>query len=249
MYFAIGVPHVGRVSGSFLDSMLMLAKPKDGFDWIRVPGLPVDEAREEMARAFLANPAGLQALLMIDSDMEFHPLSMARLAERLGEPGVDMVAALCFTRVRPPVPAAFSGRTRATWRVELAWPYISGRDWLRIQVEETLAWLEEHPEAVVERPAVLDPAPEDAMVQVDATGGAFVMIRRHVFEALAEPWFVRDAAKRGEDFDFFQKARRAGFRLWIDRSVIVKHEWGEQTLGPLDFLAYQAVTDMGPVET
>jgi len=246
MRYAVGLPHTGAFSGRFLDSIVGLECPNhDSFYLIRVPDLPVDEARNQIVERFLAKPE-LEYLLMVDSDMVFAPQSLTRLAYRI-EPEirlgcglddqVDMVAALTFTRYSPPCPTIFRGVDRVE----------NGHEYLYIQIEETLEWLEKWP-AAQECPTVLPGVPLDAMVRADATGCAFVLFSRRVFEAIPAPWFVRDGLKRGEDLYYFERARKAGFRLWVDRSVVVGHQWGEQFIGPQDFIAYhthlpdQAVT-------
>lgn len=235
MRFAIGVPHTRPFEGSFLDSLLGLVRPRDEFLFIRVPDLPVDEARNMIVERFLAHD-DLQFLWMLDSDMVFAPQTLERLAGRLDLGHVDMVGALCFCRYRPVVPSLFRDVTKKGWKRAKAWPYLYRREWLRVQVEETYQWLEAHPEAQAEAPVVLDPAPADAMVPADSTGGACVLIPRKVFETMRRPWFRRDDVKKGEDFFFFQKARHLGFKLWIDRSAIVFHSWGDQAIGPKDFI-------------
>jgi len=227
---AIGLPHIGKFSGKFLDCYVGMRKPAEGYRLLRVGGAPVDMARNELVRKFLAG--GGDWLLQIDSDMGFARESLARLMGVAERRGLKMVSALCFTRYVPPLPAVFRGVTRVRE---------DGREFLRIRCQETMAWLEAHPEAIEECPCVLDPAPEDALVRADGTGGAFLLVHREVFEALDEPWFKRDALKQGEDFFFFQNARRAGFELWVDRSVICGHEWGTEYIGPETFVAFQAV--------
>jgi len=229
--FAIGIPHIGKLSGKFLDCYAGLVKPETGYLHIRVGGMPVDEARNELVRTFLESDCTW--LLQIDSDMGFAPRSLARLAKRTQEYGMRMISALCFTRYRPPVPTVFRDVTRVR---------DDGREFLRIQCQEMMAWLKVHPEALEKCPCVLDLEPDDGLVRADASGGAFLLVHREVFEALDPPWFVRDGPKKGEDFHFFERARKeAGFELWVDRSVICGHEWGEQYVGPEDFVAYQSV--------
>jgi len=230
MRFAIGIPHIGKLSGKFLDCYAGLRKPEEGYLHLRAGGMPVDMARNELVRKFLESEC--EWLLQIDSDMGFARESLARLAQRTAAAGLRMISALCFTRYRPPMPTIFRGVTRVRE---------DGREFLHIRCRETMEWLEAHPEALEECPCVLEPSPEDALVRADASGGAFLLVQREVFEALSEPWFVRDDLKKGEDFYFFERARRAGFELWVDRSVICGHEWGEQYIGPEDFVAYQSV--------
>lgn len=249
MRFAIGVPHTRAFEGSFLDSMIGLRRPRDEYHFIRVPDLPVDEARNTIADRFLAHPDKLQWLWMLDSDAAFAALTLERLASRLQPGHIDMVSALCFCRYQPIVPSIFRGVTKRTLKWSRRWPFVYTREWLRIQVEETLAWLEAHPEAVVREPTVLDPAPTDAMVPADSTGAHCVLFPRSVFEVVSRPWFVREGRKKGEDFFFFQKARHAGFHLWVDRSVIVWHGYGDQGIGPLDFMGDMATWTVADVCT
>lgn len=249
MRFAIGVPHTGPFQGSFLDSMIGLRRPRDEYQFIRVPDLPVDEARNIIVERFLAHPDKLQWLWMLDSDAAFAATTLERLASRL-EPGrVDMVSALCFCRYTPVVPSLFRGVTKRTLRWSRHWPFVYVREWLRIQIEETLAWLEAHPEAQVREATVLDPAPEDAMIPADSTGCHCVLFPRAVFEVVARPWFKRDGIKRGEDFFFMQRVRHAGFKLWVDRSAIVWHGYGDQGIGPLDFVADMGVWTVANAHT
>lgn len=249
MRYAVGVPHTRAFEGSFLDSMIGLTQPRDGYHFIRVPDLPVDEARNMIVDRFLAHPDHLQHLLMIDSDMKFAAATLERLAGRLKPGEVDIVSALCFCRYAPIVPSIFRGVTKRTVKWSKTWPWIYVREWLLVQIKETHAWLDAHPEAVVSEPTILDPVPADAMTPADATGAACVLFPRRAFEIVPRPWFKRDAAKRGEDFYFFQRARKAGLKLWVDRSAIVFHNYGDQALGPLDFMADMGVWQIADVHT
>lgn len=225
MRVGIAVVHTRPFSGRFVDSLNALVKPKEGYHWIRVPDLPVDLARNEAVRSFLAVRPKLEYLLQIDSDMGFAPRSLQRLMER----DVQLVSGLCITRSVPPVPAVFGKVTRRDGEHE----------WLRIQTREIFEWLLQHPEALEKCPVVLDGKPkEDGMVRENGAGAAFLLAHRDVFETVGEPWFKRDALKKGEDFNFFQRCRKAGVQLWVDRSVILGHEWGAQYAGPRTFMVY-----------
>ncbi len=50
------------------------------------------------------------------------------------------------------------------------------------------------------------------LVEVDATGTACVMIHRSVFQKIELPWF----ANLAEDFYFYEKAKEAGFLVYVD---------------------------------
>lgn len=60
--------------------------------------------------------------------------------------------------------------------------------------------------------------------KVDATGLGFCLIKREVFEKVAEPWFhweEKDAPS--EDFYFFNKAAQAGYEVRIFADVKLSH--------------------------
>jgi len=67
--------------------------------------------------------------------------------------------------------------------------------------------------------------PESTGLQeVGSVGMGVMLIKRKVFEALAEPWFetpwrVDKRGYIGEDVFFCQKAAAAGFKIWIDHDV------------------------------
>ena len=76
----------------------------------------------------------------------------------------------------------------------------------------------------------------DALIEVDATGGGCMLIKKKVFEKLEEPYFhyipaEGDAPKMGEDFYFCKKVKKAGFKIYCDTSVVCKHI-GETFIGP-----------------
>lgn len=59
----------------------------------------------------------------------------------------------------------------------------------------------------------------EGLIEVDATGTICVMMHRSVFTELDEPWFLN----RAEDFYFFECAKKAGYRIYIDCSCKVQH--------------------------
>jgi GT2 family glycosyltransferase len=64
--------------------------------------------------------------------------------------------------------------------------------------------------------------PRDQIVEVDATGLGFMLIRREVFETVKPPWFEM-TQNYGEDFSFCWKARQAGFKVYVDTRVKCLH--------------------------
>ena len=65
------------------------------------------------------------------------------------------------------------------------------------------------------------------MEECDATGGACVMFKRKVYEAIERPYefqYYRDGTLALTcDFDVFQKAQKLGFKLFIDFNLICDH--------------------------
>lgn len=96
------------------------------------------------------------------------------------------------------------------------------------------------------------------VVEVDATGMAFVIIHKRVFEMIAggpmPPYEQRQAAggpppnffkwegAYGEDLRFCQDAKAAGARIWVDTSIEIGHI-GERTIDHRTFLEGVAQRD------
>ena len=78
-----------------------------------------------------------------------------------------------------------------------------------------------------------DDLPE-GLTEVSTIGGSTVLIKREVFEKLEQPWFRAtyniangDYAEKEDEY-FSRTARTAGFKLWVDPSIICKHyNYGE----------------------
>ncbi len=66
--------------------------------------------------------------------------------------------------------------------------------------------------------------------EVGAVGTGAILIRRHVLEAMEPPWFESTHDERGvnvgEDVLFCEKARDAGFRVWLDATQALGHLTG-----------------------
>jgi hypothetical protein len=77
------------------------------------------------------------------------------------------------------------------------------------------------------------------LIEVDFSGLGFTLIKKGVFEKLKYPWFyptweeIEGINKRlgydsmdalREDIAFYNKAKRAGFAVWIDPNVRVGHD-------------------------
>jgi len=63
--------------------------------------------------------------------------------------------------------------------------------------------------------------------KVTSLAGSTVLIKMDVFEKIKPPWYetLREGAKviAGHDFCFTNRARKAGFELWVDPTIQCKH--------------------------
>jgi len=123
---------------------------------------------------------GVEALLMIDSDMIFPPHAL----ERLTTHGKPIVSGNCLRRRRPFEPTtAIAGDDGRLSVIRL-----QGR----------------------------------GLVPVEAVGAAFLYIETDVLNKIQDPWFER-TDRLGEDYDFCEKARKAGFPIFVDLDLPIGH--------------------------
>jgi hypothetical protein len=74
--------------------------------------------------------------------------------------------------------------------------------------------------------SLMDPIPDDSIVEVTATGTGCLMIKTEVFDHLDYPWFEftqKDDKPVGEDINFCYRARDAGYKIYIDTSIMTEH--------------------------
>jgi len=161
-----------------------------------------------------------------------HPETLVRLLSW----DVPIVSALVFGRYPPVIPIAF-GQPR---------PDLGPHDY-QVEIDEIRHWIGIHEEMWTSNPVVLEPCPHDALVERGFVGTHCLLVRRDVFETLEPPWFKQVIESgyqaTGCDRYFCEKARAAGYSVYMDRSVIAGHMYGERSLGALDFLAWDAITD------
>ena len=64
------------------------------------------------------------------------------------------------------------------------------------------------------------------LVEVDGTGFGCVLLKTEVLIALERPWFklkIHENPPIGEDFYFWAKAKKAGFRIFVDCDIKIGH--------------------------
>lgn len=153
------------------------------------------------ARNLLAAEAidtGAERVLWLDSDMQFNPDLMERLAHDMDLEGLDYVSGIFFRRRLPVVPVIAK----------------------RIEAEK-----DEKGKLVANTETYLD-YPQDSLFEVAATGFGAVMcstkMLKDVFDVYDRP-FDPIPGVLGEDYAFCYRARSLGYRLWCDSRVKVGH--------------------------
>ncbi len=78
--------------------------------------------------------------------------------------------------------------------------------------------------------------------EVDVIGAAGLLIKRNVIESMKNPWFETPYDKEGRhfsvDFNFCMKAKEAGFKIWCDPTIEMKHIGEAPLIGKQEFLQY-----------
>jgi GT2 family glycosyltransferase len=77
----------------------------------------------------------------------------------------------------------------------------------------------------------------EALSRNDVVGFHCVLIRRDVLEAIGEPFCVGNELGVREDFDWSERVIKAGFDLFVDKSVIIGHTIAH-SIRPLDYYIY-----------
>jgi hypothetical protein len=79
-------------------------------------------------------------------------------------------------------------------------------------------------------PMNLFPQYQNVILEVDAVGFGFILIKREVFEAVGLPWFESYHGPRlqyiGEDVMFCKKAQDAGYKIYAHTGVMCSHKMG-----------------------
>lgn len=218
----------GPPNWPYVRSIFGLRTPGEKMFYYLKGKLGVDEAHNAIIRWFL-EATDFEWMLHLDSDAVVHPDTLIRLLSW----GKPFVSALAFQRKPPFVPVVYAG----------VYTGDDGNEYHTRPVMEVLQWMGEHPELVEKmgQPVVLDPRPDDALIEVDRGGAHCLLTHRSVFEAIPDPWFVRVArlgTGGGSDFDFYAKAQKAGFTAYLDRSVLAGHLTDEHVVSGMDFAVW-----------
>ena len=89
------------------------------------------------------------------------------------------------------------------------------------------------------------------LVDIDACGSAFILIKTKVFKKMPKPWYVwgdkslgiyEDKGGLGEDISFSLRAKRMGFRVCCDTDVILGHIGEEEIIDETIYMNHKEKT-------
>lgn len=159
-------------------------------------------ARNEVVRQFLETPNDY--LLWVDADMGFDPLSVYKLLEIAVQGNLPIVGGLCFASREVAHDGLNGYRTVAS-------PTIFQPD------------IKDGHETV----SAGHMYPVNSLVRCSATGSAFILIHRRVFETIGSGWYERipngDGTYKGEDVSFCLRAQEAGFPVHVFTGAKTSH--------------------------
>ena len=165
-------------------------------------------------------------LLMVDSDVGFHPDQIHQLYEACGSgygEGRAMVSGIYYSN--------FEGELKP-----VVYDWTTNKEGLKT-LEVIDAWDDGWPFWPVHHDKR---GSQDPVIKVEATGAGFMMIRRECLDVLEavhgepQPFFdepVLDGVHFGEDLGFCMRVKNAGFSVWAHREVEVPH-YKRVQLGP-----------------
>lgn len=165
-------------------------------------GLPAHWAANEIARKFLHSDK--DSLLLVDDDMVFPMDALHQMRENQGNWEYDLVMGLAVRRNwREPTPVV-----------------------MRYMGDPPM------PQALRGDHFESEPENIEGVIEVDAVGLAFTLIRRHVLEAMSnKEWgldhtydfFAYGPGRESDDIPFSRRCRAMGFRMAVDATVKIGH--------------------------
>lgn len=220
------VPTSGKRPESWLcvDSYLQMNVPA-GYEmqWRRSGPGNVRAIWNKVVKDFLDSDADY--LWSVHDDVLCHLDTLTRLLSW----DKPLVGALIFHRQSPALPHI--------------WSEITPGSGYAMRIEDTYRWfVPNHLHDITFGPHIINPRPDDALVEINFTSTSCTLIHRSVLEAMREDvkdeWFAMDddVTGGGEDRNFFEHARKAGFIGYVDRSCIAGHIIGDVPTSAGDFV-------------
>ena len=212
VYIGIVRPSGGSGYNEFVDSRdyLQANLMRDGLlgGLIQASATLIDAGRNILVEQFLARKRATH-LMFLDTDIVCAPNACRKLLSH----DKEIISGLYFQRggMQFPLIYSYQGRHRVSGKMCPAFTpildpvhrYLSKK---RLPVSEiTYATLEGN----------------DGLIKIGGAGAGFLLVKREVFEKIPYPWFSFE--KGGEDLYFCDKARKNGFEIWADMSVLLGH--------------------------
>lgn len=225
----MATPTTRQFEGDYVAS-LWRTQLTGNMHWEYVHGRPIDDARNILTAKFMAS--GMDYLLMHDSDATWPPEAVQRLVDW----DKPIVTAVIFKRGFPTYPT-IGVRDRMGKESHVLYGFKACTQWVVDKLNDYSVQFS--PET---RNELILPKEESDLHEIDACGMHFCLIRRDVIEKIyksGKPWFEdfsRSGGGRnsGEDFDFCEKAQKAGFTLYADVGVYTGHHYNGY-IGVRDF--------------
>jgi len=181
--------------------------------------LPAHWASNALAKAFLKS--GRDTLLMVDDDMTFSQDALHHLRHNQANWPYDVVTGLAMYRnPKKPKPVVMQLMEQPPLPLRLRGDFFD----------------------------INGDFQDGEVVEVDALGLAFTLIRRRVLEAMINPdygleytyndWFTYGPGQESDDIPFSRRCRELGFRMAVDTSVKLGH-CATVVLGYTDFLEWR----------
>ena len=112
-------------------------------------------------------------------------------------------------------------------------PIVSGLYWSRSNPSTPVAYKRVAPKTLFRKAPIGEPITEiEPLMEVEGAGMGFCLIRHEVLQALYKDCDnpFQPFGNMGEDFSFFYRARKKGFKVYLDTTLGLKH-LGEYAYG------------------
>lgn len=186
------------------------------------------QSAQHIFREFLKGEAS--HLLMLDDDAVLAKETISRLLSR----NLPVIGALTWTRGLPPAPTVYRGFLGVSQGKYPSWG---------VRHDDVQAWFQD-PRV---KPFIIEHQQQAAFVlpydgldmlsRVDAVGLHCLLLRRDVLERIGEPYLEGSDMGIREDFDFSERCAKAGYDLYVDKSVVCGHI-AVHPIRPLDYYVY-----------
>ena len=210
----ICTPHGDKVSPRYFRNLLTMQGqfPQHQFVHIEVDTMIVGKARNMLVETALGVVPELDVLWWIDNDVLVPPDSGVLIDQVLGGGGIDIISGLYFNRRQPFTPQVFHCAEEDE-NLGKYWPIVD--------------------------------LPSGGIEEVDAAGFGCIAMRPQVFHTMKELWDARPVPqqssdslnkiiddlspwfeflnRKGEDMYFCERAKEAGFKIWINYDIKCGH--------------------------